>query len=216
MEQRLGRRLGTPFVAAMPIAAATLPTGSGTMAEGHVDNFSTLLEQQIPRLRRYAYALHRSNRARADDLVQDTLVRAISKQHLWQTGTNLQAWLFTLMHHQNVNDVRRSIVRAGVSYDVEELHDSLASADDTSVLLQLRDLERAMAKLTMENREVILLVALEGLSYEDVAQVLRIPVGTVRSRLSRGRTALRRLMDMGEKAVPASMARERLAGPLTA
>ena len=216
MEQRLGRRLGTPFVATMPITAATIPADSGTMAEGHVDNFSTLLEQQIPRLRRYAYALHRSNRARADDLVQDTLVRAISKQHLWQTGTNLQAWLFTLMHHQNVNDVRRSIVRAGVSYDVEELHDSLASADDTSVLLQLRDLERAMAKLTMENRQVILLVALEGLSYEDVAEVLRIPVGTVRSRLSRGRTALRRLMDMGEKAVPASMARERLAGPLTA
>jgi len=107
-------------------------------------------------------------------------------------------------------------VRAGASYDAEELHDSLASVDDTSALLQLRDLERAMAKLTMENREVILLVALEGLSYEDVAQVLRIPVGTVRSRLSRGRTALRRLMDMGEKAVPASMARERLAGPLTA
>jgi len=216
MEQRLGRRLGAPSVAVMPIAAATIPAGNDTMAERQADNFSALIEQQIPRLRRYAYALRRSSRARADDLVQDTLVRAISKQHLWQTGTNLQAWLFTLMHHQNVNDVRRSIVRAGVSYDVEELHDSLASADDTSVLLQLRDLERAMAKLTMENREVILLVALEGLSYEDVAQVLRIPVGTVRSRLSRGRTALRRLMDMGEKAVPASMARERLAGPLTA
>lgn len=216
MEQRLGRRLGTPFVTAMPIAAATLPTGSGTMAEGHVDNFSTLLEQQIHRLRRYAYALHRSSRARADDLVQDTLLRAISKQHLWTPGTNLQAWLFTLMHHQNVNDVRRSIVRAGASYDAEELHDSLASVDDTSALLQLRDLERAMAKLTMENRQVILLVALEGLSYEEVAEALRIPLGTVRSRLSRGRTALRRLMDMGEKAAPVSKVRERLADSLTA
>jgi RNA polymerase sigma-70 factor (ECF subfamily) len=216
MEQRLGRRLGTPFVAVMPMAGATLPTDNGTMAEGQLDNFSTLLEQQLPRLRRYAYALHRSSRARADDLVQDTLVRAISKQHLWQTGSNLQAWLFTLMHHQNVNDVRRSIVRAGVSYDVEELHDSLASVDDTSALLQLRDLERAMAKLTMENRQVILLVALEGLSYEEVAEVLRIPLGTVRSRLSRGRTALRRLMDMGEKNPPTSKARGHLTDSLTA
>jgi RNA polymerase sigma-70 factor (ECF subfamily) len=216
MEQRLGRRLGAPFVAAMPIAAATIPAGSDIMAERQADNFSTLLEQQIPRLRRYAYALHRSSRARADDLVQDTLVRAISKQHLWQPGTNLQAWLFTLMHHQNVNDVRRSIVRAGVIYNVEELHDSLRSADDTSAFLQLRDLERAMAKLTMENRQIILLVALEGLYYEDVAEVLRIPVGTVRSRLSRGRAALRRLMDMEEKNPPASRDRERLADPLTA
>src|ERR1700730_11733007 len=120
------------------------------------------------------------------------------------------------MHHQNVNDVRQSIVRASVSYNVEELHDSLASVDDTSAPLQLRDLERAMAKLTMENRQVILLVALEGLSYEDVAEVLRIPVGTVRSRLSRGRTALRRLMDMEEKAVPTSKAREGLPGCLAA
>ena len=108
------------------------------------------------------------------------------------------------------------IKHAQVVRDAEELHDSLASADDTSALLQLRDLERAMAKLTMENRQVILLVALEGLSYEDVAEVLRIPVGTVRSRLSRGRAALRRLMDMEEKNPPASRDRERLADPLTA
>jgi hypothetical protein len=86
-----------------------------TAAEGQVDNFTTLLEQQIPRLRRYAFALHRSDRCRADDLVQDTLVRAIAKQHLWQPGTNLPGWLSTLMHHQNVNDVRRSVWQATAS-----------------------------------------------------------------------------------------------------
>jgi RNA polymerase sigma-70 factor (ECF subfamily) len=80
-----------------------------------VDNFSKLLEQHIPRLRRYAVALHQSNRSRADDLVQDTLVCAIAKQHLWQPGTNLRGWLFTGMHNQHVNDVRRSVTRGGLS-----------------------------------------------------------------------------------------------------
>jgi RNA polymerase sigma-70 factor (ECF subfamily) len=193
-----------------------VPAGGEAMAESQVDNFSKLLEQEIPRLRRYAFALHRSNRSQADDLVQDTLVRAIAKQHRWQPGTNLRGWLFTLMHHQNVNDVRRSIARGGGGFAAEELCDSLASVSDPSASLQLRDLERAMAKLPIENRQVILLVALEGLSYEDVAEVLRIPVGTVRSRLSRGRATLRRLMDMEEKAVPTSKAREGLPGSLAA
>jgi RNA polymerase sigma-70 factor (ECF subfamily) len=181
-----------------------------------VDNFSRLLEQEIPRLRRYAFALHRSNKPQADDLVQDTLVRAIAKQHQWQPGPNLRGWLFTLMHHQNVNDVRRSIARGGVGFATEELYDRLASVSDPSASLQLRDLERAMVKLPIENRQAILLVALEGLSYEEVAEVLRIPVGTVRSRLSRGRVALRRWMDMEEKAIPTRKAREGLPGSLAA
>jgi RNA polymerase sigma-70 factor, ECF subfamily len=181
-----------------------------------MNSFSELLEQQIPVLRRYAYALHRSNRSRADDLVQDTLVRAIAKQHLWMPGSNLRSWLFTLMHHQNVNDVRWSILRGAISVDVEELHDNFASVNDTSASLQLRDLERAMAKLPVENRQVILLVALEDLSYEETAEVLGIPIGTVRSRLSRGRAALRLLMDMGEMIPPARNAGEDLAGSLAA
>jgi RNA polymerase sigma-70 factor (ECF subfamily) len=97
-----------------------------------VNSFSKLLELEIPRLRRYAYALHRLDRSLADDLVQDTLVRALFKQHLWQPGSNLQGWLFTLMHHQNVNDVRRSSVRRTTSIDAEGLHDNLASVNDTS------------------------------------------------------------------------------------
>jgi len=168
-----------------------------------VDSFSNMLEQEIPRLRRYACALHRWNRSHADDLVQDTLVRAIAKQHLWQPGTNLRSWLFTLMHNQHVNDVRRSVARGGISHAVDELHDNRASASDAEASLQLRDLERALGKLLIEQREIILLVALEGMSYADVAEVVGIPVGTVRSRLSRGRMALRQLMDTGEKTLPA-------------
>jgi RNA polymerase sigma-70 factor (ECF subfamily) len=168
-----------------------------------VDNFSIVLEQEIPRLRRYACALHRWNRPQADDLVQDTLVRAIAKQHLWQPGTNLRNWLFTLMHNQHVNDVRRSVARGGISHAVDELHDNLASASNAEASLQLRDLERALGKLLIEQREIILLVALEGMSYADVAAVVGVPVGTVRSRLSRGRAALRQLMDTGERTAPA-------------
>jgi RNA polymerase sigma-70 factor (ECF subfamily) len=168
-----------------------------------VDNFSSVLEQEIPRLRRYACALHRWNRSQADDLVQDTLVRAIAKQHLWQPGTNLRSWLFTLMHNQHVNDVRRSVARGGISHTVDELHDNHASASNAEASLQLRDLERALGKLLVEQREIILLVALEGMSYADVAAVVGVPVGTVRSRLSRGRAALRQLMDTGERTAPA-------------
>jgi RNA polymerase sigma-70 factor (ECF subfamily) len=181
-----------------------------------VDDFSKLLEQQIPRLRRYAFALHRSDRSRADDLVQDTLVRAIAKQHLWKPGTNLLGWLFTLMHNQNVNDVRRSVAREGFGRAVGEFHDTVASVSDTSSSLQLRDLDRAMARLPLDQREIILLVALEGMSYEAVAKLFDIPIGTVRSRLSRCRAALRRMMDTGDRTLPAKHARDDLAAPLAA
>ncbi len=167
-----------------------------------MDDFSKLLEAEIPRLRRYALALNRTSRSRADDLVQDTLLRAIAKQHLWQRGTNLRAWLFTLMHNQSVNDVRRSI-REGTTVDADEHCNSLSSMSDPSASLQLRDLERALAKLAVEQRQVILLVGLEGLPYEEVAAILGIPVGTVRSRLSRGRAMLRVLMGIADGAVAA-------------
>lgn len=164
-----------------------------------MDNFFQMLEEQIPRLRRYARALHRSDRCRADDLVQDTLVRAVAKQHLWQPGTNLPGWLSTLMHHQHVNDVRRSITREGQCSSIENFHDTLASVNDTSASLLLRDLERAVARLPIERREILLLVGLEGMSYQAVAELLDIPIGTVRSRISRGRGMLREMMDWGNR-----------------
>src|ERR1700747_1175881 len=83
-----------------------------------MNDFGRLLEKEIPRLRRYARALTRDV-SRADDLVQDTLVRAIARQHYWQCGTDLQAWLFTLTHNQNVNGVRRS-VREGIAVEFDD------------------------------------------------------------------------------------------------
>jgi len=159
-----------------------------------MSDFGRLLESEIPRLRRYARALTR-DAARADDLVQSCLLRAISKEHLWQPGTDLRAWLFTILHNQNVNEVRRA-VREGVAVAVEDVGPVLTMAPSAGPSLQLRDLERAIGLLPEEQRQVILLVGLEGMRYEEVAAVLDIPIGTVRSRLSRGREMLRKLMDM--------------------
>jgi RNA polymerase sigma-70 factor (ECF subfamily) len=158
------------------------------------DDFGALLEREIPRLRRYARALTR-DATRADDLVQSCLVRALAKCHLWQPGTDLRAWLFTILHNQHVNDVRRA-VREGVSIPVEDVAPMLTVRSTQGSSLELRDLDRAMGKLPEEQRQVLLLVGLEGMRYEEVATILDVPVGTVRSRLSRGREALRGLMDM--------------------
>ena len=161
-----------------------------------MSDFTDLLECEIPKLRRYARALTRDP-VRADDLVQNCLVRAITKHHLWQPGTNLRAWLFTILHHQNVNDVRRSL-REGDGIPVE--HVALTAVCNPTAVLQIRDLDRAIAALPLGQRQVILLIGLEGMRYEDVGRILKVPVGTVRSRLSRGRETLRRLMDVGEQA----------------
>jgi RNA polymerase sigma-70 factor (ECF subfamily) len=150
------------------------------------------IEAEIPRLRRYARALARDVAA-ADDLVQDCLTRALGKLHLWQDGTDLRAWLFTILHNQYVNYVRRA-VREGAAVGLSETEPMLTRAPQQGRRLELRDLERAMAKLPEEQRSVILLVGLEGMRYEEVAEVLGVPVGTIRSRLSRGRESLRRLM----------------------
>lgn len=161
-------------------------------------DFGSLLEHEIPRLRRYARALTR-DATRADDLVQSCLLRALAKSHLWQPGTDLRAWLFTILHNQHVNDVRRA-VREGVNIPVEDVAPVLTVPSTQQATLQLRDLDRAMARLPDEQRQVLLLVGLEGMRYEEVAAVLDIPVGTVRSRLSRGRDMLRHLLDMKARA----------------
>ncbi|MBV8132445.1 MAG: sigma-70 family RNA polymerase sigma factor [Alphaproteobacteria bacterium] len=160
-----------------------------------MSDFARLLEDEIPRLRRYARALTRDV-TRADDLVQNCLVRALAKQHLWQPGTDLRAWLFTILHNQHVNDLRDAL-REG-AHITDEATQSLPGVIPNAIAsLQLRDLERAMAILPEEQRQVILLVGLEGMRYEDVARILDIPVGTVRSRLSRGRHMLRKIMERG-------------------
>ena len=162
-----------------------------------MNDFHHRLEKEIPRLRRYASALTR-NGLRADDLVQDTLTRAIEKEHLWEPGTDLRAWLFTIMHNQNVTLVRRA-VREVTTVDFEARSQSLVATTDVTASRQLRELERALGELPEDQRQVILLVGLEGMSYEKAAAIVNVPLGTIRSRLSRGRAALRVLMSIEER-----------------
>jgi len=163
-----------------------------------VSTLEDQIEACLPRLRRYARALA-GERHRAEDLVQDTLERAWSRLHLWRAGTDLRAWLFTIMHNLFVNEVRGARSQ-GISVPIDETIDvpSHAQPEDG---LQMRDLTAALARLSPEQREVLLLVGLEDMSYEDTARVLGIPIGTVMSRLSRGRERLRELMSGEAKPV---------------
>jgi RNA polymerase sigma-70 factor, ECF subfamily len=160
-------------------------------------DFKQLLEEHIPRLRRYAIALTRQ-RDEADDLLQETLMRALTKAHLWQPGTDLRAWLFTMLHNQRVNAVRKAI-RTGNAVNVEDVSGAFVATTDPTASRTLFELDRAMGQISEEHRQVILLIGLEGMSYEDAAAVLGVPVGTVRSRLSRGRGALRVAMGLREE-----------------
>jgi RNA polymerase sigma-70 factor, ECF subfamily len=156
------------------------------------DNRETIT-QQIPSLRRYARALTRDFTA-ADDLVQECLTRALSKIHLWQPGTDLRAWMFTILHNQYVNQVRRS-VRTGTSVTITEMETDLTSAPNQDRRLELRDVERALAALPEEQRSTLSLVGIEGCRYEEAAVAFNVPVGTIRSRISRARQALRQALD---------------------
>ena len=161
------------------------------LGQEQVNDYEHLIEQQIPRLRRYARALT-GERVIADDLVQDTLERAWNKLHLWRRGSDLRAWLFTIMHNVYVNQLRSRTAHPLVSLDEEDIN--LPERPAQTDLLEIRDLDIALRKLSEEQREVLLLIALEQLSYEEAARALGIPIGTVMSRLSRARDRLRRIM----------------------
>jgi RNA polymerase sigma-70 factor (ECF subfamily) len=152
-------------------------------------NEAQRLVELIPRLRRYARALV-GDRATADDLVQDTLERAWAKLHLYRRGTDLRAWLFTVMHNVHVNRVRAARITDPLEDEMPELAQRAPQGD----ALLVRDLDRAITRLPAEQRAVLLLVTLEEMSYEQVAGALGIPIGTVMSRLSRARDKLRTMM----------------------
>ena len=151
----------------------------------------------VPRLRRYARALA-GNRDDADDLVQDTLERAWARASLWRGVVDMRAWLFGIMHNLHVDALRRGRL-AVVALD-EDVPEGVSPPPQASRAVVL-DLQAALERLPPEQREVLLLVALEDMAYADIAQALGIPLGTVMSRLSRGRERLRLLLD-GAPSVP--------------
>ncbi|AYQ29464.1 MULTISPECIES: RNA polymerase sigma factor [unclassified Polaromonas] len=161
------------------------------------------LTDHIPSLRRYARALT-GDAWMADDLVQDTLERACTKWRLWAVGSDLRAWLFTLMHNIFINQVRRSVrqAAAGATVNVDDVEHEMAAPEAGTA--QSLDLQRCLLRLPEDQRVVLLLVSLEDLSYDEVAKITGVPVGTVMSRLSRARSRLRELMDA--PAMPATPA----------
>lgn len=157
-----------------------------------MSDFAEDLALQVPRLRRYARALTH-DAAWADDLVQDTLERALGRRWLFRINSNLTAWLYTMLYRLYLNDAARTRRLATVP---EEQAPEAADTAPADPALQL-DLRRALARLSVEHRSVLVLVALEQLSYREAADVLQVPVGTVMSRLARAREQLRLQLDGG-------------------
>jgi len=159
------------------------------------------LVDMVAPLRRYARALC-GDRWAADDLVQDTLERACVRWRLWTAGTDLRAWLFTVMHNLFIDGARRAKRQATEPLDLEALEQAPSpSAHATELAL---DLQRCLMRLPEDQRETLLLVTLQDLDYAKVARITGVPVGTVMSRLSRARARLRELMDGDGKAADAA------------
>jgi RNA polymerase sigma factor (sigma-70 family) len=168
-----------------------------------VNDMLFLVEPLIPALRRYARALVR-NHATADDLVQDCLERAVSRWHQRREG-DPRPWLFTILHNLAVNQFRQAKTR-GRHVMIEETSESdLGEEAAQERKLMYQDVLNKLARLPEDQRAVLLLIAVEDLSYADAAKVLNIPVGTVMSRLSRARERLQQEIEGTANAAPANV-----------
>ena len=159
--------------------------------------FAVLLVQEIPALRRYARALARDP-VRADDLVQDCLERAMSRWHLWRPTGSLRAWLFTILHNLHVNAIAKQ-ARRGTSLPLDAVP-TPAEGPVQHDRTQVGEVVAALEQLAPEQRRVLLLVALEDFTYAEAAAITGVPIGTVMSRLARGREALRQLTEQSGRA----------------
>jgi len=153
-----------------------------------------LLEPLIPALRRYAYALLRDHDA-ADDLVQDTLERALSRWSLRRSDGDLRAWLFTIQRNLHVSALRQGR-RRGAQVELDEATTPSSAAQQESGI-EVQDILAALDQLPEEQKSLLLLVGVEDVSYDEAAKIIGVPTGTVMSRLSRGRQRLRTLLETG-------------------
>ena len=205
IQQSIGAILRASFQAS---AAAKLPAdfeallarlteATSPAARAKADRqFKQLMTAAIPGLRSYARNLCRDEHT-ADDLVQDTMVKAWAARERFTEGTNFKAWTYTILRNQFLSQMRRK--RFTGEYDEAVAEMVLRAPADQDRRLHVEDVERAMARLPEAQREALLLVGAEELTYEEVAAVTDVPLGTVKSRVARGRTALARLVE-GEAA----------------
>ncbi len=157
-----------------------------------MNDITRQITEHIPHLRRYARVLLKNC---ADDLVQDCLERACGRVNVSPPIINLRAWLFTIMHNLFVNRIRAKTRRPEMTEYDDEVSMNVSETPEDSVVV--RDITGAMELLPVEQREVLLLVAVESLRYEDIADLLNVPIGTVMSRLSRARKQLRAILEHG-------------------
>ena len=162
---------------------------------GRLQSFERELLTLLPRLRRFARALTR-DAADADDLCQTALERALKARDQWQEGTRLDAWMYRIIRNSWIDEARARTRRAQ-TFVPEEAGAGVGAAahEDIERQVELRQVDRAMAELPSEQREVIALVLVEGLAYREAAEILGIPIGTLTSRLTRGRQALVRRLE---------------------
>lgn len=177
---------------------------------GHVQQANDVFRQQLltalPRLRRYARSLVFDS-AQADDLVQTTLERALAHWQQFDARRDILVWVLSIAHNAHL-DWRRREARMVVVDPARATEEQDAVAADPGVDVGLRiDLLNALAALPVEQREPLLLVSLEQLSYAECAEMLNIPIGTVMSRVSRGRAALRAWLDGSQRPNPAAAGR---------
>ena len=163
-----------------------------------MSDLHNLIEAEIPHLRRYARFLTHDV-ADADDLVQQCLVRAIERLHQWRVGTNMRAWLFTILRNQFISDVRRESRRRELEEE-GDLGPPEPEAQAQEGALELEEVREAFETLGAAHREILVLIAIEGFQYEEAAVLLDVPVGTVRSRLFRARALLRQASHRPPKA----------------
>ncbi|HQS16733.1 sigma-70 family RNA polymerase sigma factor [Reyranella sp.] len=174
-----------------------------TMQDNGTRDFHEQLKTILPRLRIYALSLTRDRDA-ADDLVHDTVIKALTGRNSFQPGTNLAAWLFRIQRNEFISGLRRRRPTVPVDTAIAE---SLSHPPHQDSGLVMREFMSAFGKLAAAQREALLLAVLEGLPYETIAEHTGVSVGTVKSRISRARDTLERLLMEGEARRPAGLGR---------
>ena len=154
------------------------------------------LMKEIDRLQRFAFKLTR-NQSDAEDLLQSTLLRAMEKKHLFEEGTNLFSWTSKIMYNMFVSNYRRK-VKFETQYDPESYIEKESVNENQNAVMDFKDVDRAMNDLSDEHRQIIVMICVKGMQYAEVAEALHIPVGTVRSRLSRARESLQSALESSQ------------------
>lgn len=153
------------------------------------DELKWMIERQIPHLRRYAFALTR-DRDTADEIVQDCLERALRKRHLWKRSGGIRSWLFRILYRQSIDHHRR-LRTDTILAEASVIDSAVTQPANQEHRVDCLKIGEALDRLPTEQRAVVLLAALEGLPYDEIADITGVPIGTVRSRLSRARETLR-------------------------